>query len=61
MFNSSGSSYLLSIMLQQQLKKKMETTRDQFVEALYQKGLAIAEIEFLKVRNFLVWHLVIFD
>lgn len=32
----------------EQLKKKMETTRDQFVEALYQKGLAIAEIEFLK-------------
>ncbi|KAI4384768.1 hypothetical protein MLD38_002876 [Melastoma candidum] len=26
-------------------KKKMETTRDQLVEALYRKGLAIAEIE----------------
>ncbi|KAE9464869.1 hypothetical protein C3L33_03223, partial [Rhododendron williamsianum] len=32
----------------EQLKKKMETTRDQFAEALYQKGLAIAEIELLK-------------
>lgn len=27
----------------------METTRDQLVEALYQKGLALAEIETLKV------------
>lgn len=30
------------------MKKKMETTRDQLVEALYQKGLALAEIESLK-------------
>ncbi|XP_059629254.1 tripeptidyl-peptidase 2 isoform X2 [Cornus florida] len=29
-------------------KKKMETTRDQLAEALYQKGLALAEIESLK-------------
>ncbi|KAK4492767.1 hypothetical protein RD792_000087 [Penstemon davidsonii] len=32
----------------EKLKKKMETTRDQFAEALYQKGLALAEIESLK-------------
>ncbi|KAJ9679435.1 hypothetical protein PVL29_021384 [Vitis rotundifolia] len=30
------------------MKKKMETTRDQLAEALYQKGLALAEIESLK-------------
>ncbi|KAI6696312.1 hypothetical protein NL676_016431 [Syzygium grande] len=29
------------------IKKKMETTRDQLAEALYQKGLAVAEIEFV--------------
>ncbi|MBA0831085.1 hypothetical protein Goarm_015575, partial [Gossypium armourianum] len=29
-------------------KKKMETTRDQLAEALYQKGLALAEIESIK-------------
>lgn len=34
----------------QKLKKKMETTRDQLAEALYQKGLALAEIESLEVR-----------
>lgn len=28
----------------------METTRDQLAEALYQKGLAVAEIEFVSVR-----------
>nr|GMC93031.1 tripeptidyl-peptidase 2 isoform X2 [Ipomoea batatas] len=32
----------------EKMKKKMETTRDQLVEALYQKGLALAEIESLK-------------
>lgn len=31
----------------------MESTRDQLAEALYQKGLALAEIESLKVRNFI--------
>ncbi|GAU32394.1 hypothetical protein TSUD_44370 [Trifolium subterraneum] len=31
-------------------KKKMESTRDQLAEALYQKGLALAEIESLKVE-----------
>jgi tripeptidyl-peptidase-2 len=31
------------------MKKKMETTRDQLAEALYQKGLALMEIESLKV------------
>jgi site-specific recombinase XerC len=30
-------------------KKKMESTRDQLAEALYQKGLALAEVESLKV------------
>ncbi|KAL0371708.1 UNVERIFIED_CONTAM: Tripeptidyl-peptidase 2 [Sesamum calycinum] len=30
------------------MKKKMETTRDQLAEALYQKGLALAEIETVK-------------
>ncbi|MQM06778.1 hypothetical protein Taro_039605 [Colocasia esculenta] len=32
-------------------KKKMELTRDQLVEALYQKGLALAEIESFKVAK----------
>lgn len=32
------------------MKKKMETNRDQLAEALYQKGLAIAELESVKVR-----------
>lgn len=30
------------------IKKKMESTRDQLAEALYQKGIAMAEIELLK-------------
>ncbi|KAM1020795.1 hypothetical protein ACFX2I_041985 [Malus domestica] len=33
----------------EKIKKKMETTRDQLAEALYQKGLALAEIESLQV------------
>ncbi|KAL3524283.1 hypothetical protein ACH5RR_017117 [Cinchona calisaya] len=33
---------------EEKLKKKMETTREQLAEALYQKGLALAEIEKLK-------------
>ncbi|KAL6634882.1 hypothetical protein ACP70R_027553 [Stipagrostis hirtigluma subsp. patula] len=32
----------------QKLKKKMEETRDQLADALYQKGLALAEIESMK-------------
>ncbi|KAL8557152.1 hypothetical protein ACS0TY_004563 [Phlomoides rotata] len=32
----------------EKMKKKMDTTRDQLTEALYQKGLALAEIESLK-------------
>ncbi|XP_054787399.1 tripeptidyl-peptidase 2 isoform X2 [Prosopis cineraria] len=32
----------------EKIKKKMESTRDQLAEALYQKGLALAEIESLK-------------
>ncbi|RXI08399.1 hypothetical protein DVH24_022543 [Malus domestica] len=32
----------------EKIKKKMETTRDQLAEALYQKGLALAEIESLQ-------------
>ncbi|KAH7538028.1 hypothetical protein FEM48_Zijuj03G0155900 [Ziziphus jujuba var. spinosa] len=32
----------------EKIKKKMETTRDQLAEALYQKGLALAEIETLE-------------
>ncbi|RCV07666.1 hypothetical protein SETIT_1G263600v2 [Setaria italica] len=32
----------------QKFKKKLEETRDQFADALYQKGLALAEIESLK-------------
>ncbi|TQD86599.1 hypothetical protein C1H46_027865 [Malus baccata] len=32
----------------EKIKKKMETTRDQLAEALYQKGLAVAEIESLQ-------------
>ncbi|KAK4384978.1 Tripeptidyl-peptidase 2 [Sesamum angolense] len=32
----------------EKMKKKMETTRDQLAEALYQKGLALAEIETVK-------------
>ncbi|MCI26395.1 dynactin subunit 1-like, partial [Trifolium medium] len=30
------------------IRKKFESTRDQLAEALYQKGLALAEIESLK-------------
>ncbi|KAL0304275.1 UNVERIFIED_CONTAM: Tripeptidyl-peptidase 2 [Sesamum radiatum] len=33
---------------EEKVKKKMETTRDQLAEALYQKGLALAEIETIK-------------
>ncbi|XP_057988709.1 tripeptidyl-peptidase 2 isoform X2 [Hevea brasiliensis] len=32
----------------EKIKKKMETTRDQLIEALYQKGLAISDIESLE-------------
>ncbi|XP_048229293.1 tripeptidyl-peptidase 2 isoform X2 [Ricinus communis] len=32
----------------EKMKKKMETTRDQLAEALYQKGLAISDIEHLE-------------
>ncbi|PHT87251.1 hypothetical protein T459_09357 [Capsicum annuum] len=32
----------------EKMKKKMETTRDQLTEALYQKGLSLAELEALK-------------
>ncbi|KAK3220700.1 hypothetical protein Dsin_014670 [Dipteronia sinensis] len=32
----------------EKMKKKMETTRDQLAEAIYQKGLSLAEIESLK-------------
>ncbi|GMN44594.1 hypothetical protein TIFTF001_013779 [Ficus carica] len=35
----------------EKLKKKMETTRDQLVEALYLKGLALAEIESLEAEK----------
>ncbi|KAF7813180.1 tripeptidyl-peptidase 2-like isoform X1 [Senna tora] len=35
-------------------KKKMESTRDQLAEALYQKGLALADIESLKLAD-LTW------
>lgn len=35
--------------MMQKTKKQMETTRDQLAEALYQKGLALSEIESLKV------------
>ncbi|KAK7270859.1 hypothetical protein RJT34_26343 [Clitoria ternatea] len=36
------------------IRKKMELTRDQLTEALYQKGLALAEIESLKLAD-LTW------
>jgi len=36
----------------------MELTRDQLAEALYQKGLALAEIESLKVCASLLFFLV---
>ncbi|XP_009617650.1 tripeptidyl-peptidase 2 [Nicotiana tomentosiformis] len=35
----------------EKMKKKMETTRDQLTEALYQKGLALVDIEALKGDN----------
>ncbi|XP_030500340.2 tripeptidyl-peptidase 2 [Cannabis sativa] len=35
----------------EKLKKKMETTRDQLAEALYQKGLALAAIESLEAEK----------
>ncbi|MED6182811.1 tripeptidyl-peptidase II Tpp2 [Stylosanthes scabra] len=37
------------------IRKKMETTRDQLAEALYQKGLALAEIESLKLADLTTW------
>ncbi|XP_078181216.1 tripeptidyl-peptidase 2-like isoform X1 [Carex rostrata] len=36
------------IVFLQEFKKKMEATHDHFAEALYQKGLALAEIESFK-------------
>nr|XP_004516539.1 tripeptidyl-peptidase 2-like isoform X2 [Cicer arietinum] len=36
------------------IRKKLESTRDQLAEALYQKGLALAEIETLKLAD-LTW------
>ncbi|XP_027187237.1 tripeptidyl-peptidase 2-like isoform X1 [Cicer arietinum] len=38
----------------QSIRKKLESTRDQLAEALYQKGLALAEIETLKLAD-LTW------
>ncbi|KAF3432977.1 hypothetical protein FNV43_RR24079 [Rhamnella rubrinervis] len=35
----------------EKIKKKMETTRDQLAEAIYQKGLALAEIESLEEKK----------
>ncbi|XP_077225985.1 tripeptidyl peptidase ii [Tasmannia lanceolata] len=35
----------------EKIKKKMEATRDQLAEALYRKGIALAEIESLKVEK----------
>ncbi|PON90851.1 Tripeptidyl peptidase [Trema orientale] len=35
----------------EKLKKKMETTREQLAEALYQKGLALAEIESIEAEK----------
>ncbi|RDX94509.1 Tripeptidyl-peptidase 2, partial [Mucuna pruriens] len=35
---------------EEKIKKKMESTRDQLAEALYQKGLALTEIESLKLK-----------
>lgn len=43
----------------QKIKKKMESTRDQLAEALYQKGLALAEIESLKVRALMLFKAMI--
>ena len=37
----------------------MESARDQLAEALYQKGLALAEIESLKVRAFVFFKAMI--
>ncbi|KAI7979319.1 Protein argonaute 16 [Camellia lanceoleosa] len=39
-----------TIMNVMKMKKKMETARDQLAEALYQKGLAMAEIESMKLK-----------
>ncbi|KMT16382.1 hypothetical protein BVRB_3g055270 [Beta vulgaris subsp. vulgaris] len=36
---------------EEKTKKQMETTRDQLAEALYQKGLALSEIESLKAER----------
>jgi len=36
----------------QNTRKKFESIRDRLAEALYQKGLALTEIESLKVRAF---------
>lgn len=38
----------------EKIKKKMEMSRDQLTEALYQKGMALAEIETFNMKNVLV-------
>lgn len=45
----SGLRQLIFSSLIQKIKKKMEMTRDQLAEALYQKGLALVDIESLEV------------
>ena len=57
-----NSSYEVApvILLLQKMKKKMETTRDQLAEALYQKGLALMEIESLKVVKIISFWLQVY-
>lgn len=43
----------------QNTRKKFESTRDQLAHALYEKGLALAEIESLKVRAFILILIII--
>lgn len=44
-------SHGYSLSCLQKFKKKMEETRDQLTEALYQKGLALSETESSEVKN----------
>ncbi|KAL5811222.1 hypothetical protein ACOSQ4_027790 [Xanthoceras sorbifolium] len=39
----------------EKIRKKLETTRDQLTEAIYQKGLAMVELESLKLRDHQYW------
>jgi hypothetical protein len=49
--SSLSADHLKYFLHDRNSRKKMEETRDQLVDALYQKCLALAEIESLKVQH----------